>query len=69
MTKIVLTDGTEEFVSPAAAREKVAAGEATYPGPVYKTRQMVADVEQRGKRKRRTKAEIEADKASADEAE
>ena len=68
MTKIVLTDGTEEFLSPGAAREKVAAGEATYPG-VYKTRQMVADVEQRGKRKRRTKAEIEADKASADEAE
>jgi hypothetical protein len=60
MAKIILTDGSEEFLSPAAARAKVAADEAKFPTPVpmYSTRQMVAEPV-KVKRKRRTKAEME----------
>jgi len=70
MAKIILTDGTEEFLSPGAAREKVARGEATFaqPVPMYSTRQMTAEPI-KAKRKRRTKAEMEADQADCDEAE
>lgn len=69
MAKIILTDGTEEYLSPGAARAKVSAGEATFaqPIPMYTTRQMTAEVpEKKVKRKRRTKAEIEADEARED---
>ena len=68
MAKIILTDGTEEFLSPGAARKKVATGEATFAQavPMYSTRQMVAEPT-KAKRKRRTKAEIEADEAAAGE--
>ena len=70
MAKIILNDGTEEYLSPGAAKAKVAAGEAVFaqPVPMYTTRQMVAQPV-KTKRKRRTKAEIEADKAGSDEAE
>lgn len=72
MAKIILNDGTEEYLSPGAARRKVAAGEATFPTPtpMYSTRQMVAEkprevvAEKPKKRKRRTKAEIEAESSS-----
>jgi hypothetical protein len=72
MTKIVCNDGTEEYLSPGAARAKVTAGEASYPkdqSNMYSTRQMVADKpeEKKVKRKRRTKAEIA--EAEANEAE
>lgn len=73
MTRIILNDGTEEYLSPAAAKAKVAAGEAKFDQfiPTYTTRQMVAETpkaEKKVKRKRRTKAEIEADKAAAGDA-
>ncbi len=70
MAKIILNDGTEEYLSPGAARAKVAAGEAKFAQavPMYSTRQMVADTG-KTKRKRRTKAEIAADEAAADEVE
>ena len=69
MTKIILTNGDEEFLSPGAAREKVASGEARFAQgvPTYSTRQMVAVAPKQEKRKRRTKAEIEADEAAADD--
>ena len=71
MAKIILNDGTEEYLSPGAAYKKVAAGEAVFAQavPTYSTRQMVAEtaaVKPKVKRKRRTKAEIEA---ASDEAE
>ena len=71
MAKIICNDGTEEFLSPGAARAKVAAGEARFAQhvPFYSTRQMVAEKptpEKKVKRKRRTKAQIEADKDAAD---
>jgi hypothetical protein len=64
MTKIVCTDGTEEYLSPGEARAKVARGEAVFAQlvPMYTTRRMVAEPV-KAKRKRRTKAEIEADEA------
>lgn len=73
MAKIILNDGTEEFLSPGAARTKVAAGEAVFAQavPTYSTRQLVAEEPKEApkkKRKRRTKAEIDAEKA-ADESE
>jgi hypothetical protein len=78
MAKIILNDGSEEFLSPGAARAKVAAGEAVFaqPVPTYSTRQVVAEKPKaekpkekaKPKRKRRTKAQIEAE-AAADEAE
>ena len=69
MAKIICNDGTEEYLSPGAARAKVAAGEAKFAQyvPTYSTRQMVAATpEKKVKRKRRTKAEIEADNDAAD---
>ena len=70
MAKIILTDGTEEYLSPGEARKKVAAGEATFAQyvPTYSTRQMIAEPV-KTKRKRRTKAEMEAAEACSDEAE
>ena len=64
MAKVIFKDGTEEFMSPAAARQAVAEGKGqlveTY--HTYSTRQMVAEpVKTKTKRKRRTKAEIEAE--------
>ena len=71
MTKIVCNDGTEEFLSPGAAHKKVAAGEAVFAQgvPTYSTRRMVAEAPKaaKPKRKRRTKAEIEADKAAVED--
>ena len=70
MAQIILNDGTEEYLSAAACRAKVAAGEAVFAQavPTYTTRQMVAEpVKEKPKRKRRTKAEIEADQALEDE--
>lgn len=71
MAKIILNDGTEEFLSAGAARAKVAAGEGKFAQavPTYSTRQMVADQpkeEVKPKRKRRTKAQIEADEAASE---
>ena len=69
MAKIICNDGTEEYLSPGAARAKVSAGEAKFAQavPTYSTRQMVAATpEKKVKRKRRTKAEIEADNDAAD---
>jgi len=71
MAKIILNDGTEEYLSPGAARKKVSAGEAVFAQavPMYTTRQMVAETPQKKvKRKRRTKAEIEAEEAAAGDA-
>ena len=70
MAKIILKDGTEEYLSPAAARAKMIAGEAVFAQavPTYSTRQMVAEtaaVKPKVKRKRRTKTEM----AKSDEAE
>jgi len=70
MAKIILNDGTEEYLSPGEARKKVAAGEAVFAQavPTYSTRQMVAETasaQQKVKRKRRTKAEM-ADDAEPD---
>jgi hypothetical protein len=71
MTKIICKDGTEEFLSPGAARKKVATGEAVFDQyiPTYSTRQIVADTPKKVKRKRRTKAEMEEAECSDDEAE
>ena len=68
MTKIVLTDGTEEFLSPGAARKKVSAGEAVFAQatPMYSTRQMVADVPVKVKAKRKVKAKVKVE-ADTDE--
>lgn len=69
MAKIILNDGTEEYLSPGAARAKVAAGEAVFDQfvPTYTTRQMTAEAPPaKKKRKRRTKAEMEAAKAEAE---
>ena len=69
MAKIICTDGTEEYLSPGAARAKVAKGEAVFAQavPHYSTRQMVAAPVEVKKRKRRTKAEMEEAQAEADE--
>lgn len=66
MAKIILNDGTEEYLSPGAARAKVAAGEAKFAQfvPTYSTRQMVAEPV-KAKRKRRTKAEIEDEEVAS----
>jgi hypothetical protein len=74
MAKIICNDGTEEYLKPGDASAKVAAGEAKFPvdpyagyGNTYSTRQMVAaSPEKKVKRKRRTKAEMEADNDAAD---
>jgi hypothetical protein len=71
MAKIILKNGKEEFVSAGEARAKVQAGEASWPkpAPYYSTRQLTAETPEKPVRKRRTKAEIEADQAESDEAE
>lgn len=71
MTKIILNNGDVEFLSAGAAREKVAAGKAKFPKatPYYSTRQIVAEVPEKQPRKRRTKAEMEADRAGSNETE
>ena len=70
MAKIILNDGTEEFLAAGPARKKVAAGEAVFAQgvPEYSTRQLVAESpkEVKPKRKRRTKAQIAADEANED---
>lgn len=63
MAKIILNDGTEEYLSPGDAYKKVAAGEGVFAQavPTYSTRQMVSEtaaVKPKVKRKRRTKAEM-----------
>ena len=73
MTKIILEDGTEEFVSPGEARKRCESGEAKMVQfvPTYTTRELRASPvkeEAKPKRKRRTKAEIEADEAAAESA-
>jgi hypothetical protein len=67
MAKIICNDGTEEYLSPAAARAKVAAGDAVFAQavPMYSTRQMVAAPAEVKRRKRRSRAEIDADEAAA----
>ena len=68
MTKIILTSGDEKFVSPGEAQRIVAAGDAVFAQhvPMYSTRQMVAETPVKEKRKRRTKAEMEAENDAAD---
>ena len=71
MAKIILTDGTEEYLSSGAARKKVAAGEAVFAQavPTYSTRQMVSEtaaVKPKVRRKRRTKAEMADDAEAVD---
>jgi len=79
MAKIILKDGTEEYLSPGAAAAKVAAGEASFAPriPAYSTRQLVAEPVKR-QRKRKPKAEeieveetpqAKPDQVDADEAE
>ena len=70
MAKIILNDGTEEYLSTREARAKVQAGEGkmAQSWPHYQTRQMTAEPV-KTKRKRRTKAEMEAAEACSDEAE
>ncbi len=60
MAKIILNDGTEEYLSPGEARAKVNAGEAVFAQgvPTYSTRQMVAE-KPKAKRKPRKKAKPE----------
>ena len=66
MAKIILKDGTEEFLSPGAAQAKVAAGEAVWSQgvPMYSTRQLVAapvnaePVKKRRKRKPKPVEEV-----------
>ena len=61
MAKIILKDGTEEFLSPGAAQAKVTAGEAVWAQgvPMYSTRQLVAEpVKKRSKRKPKPVEEV-----------
>ena len=57
MAKIILNDGTEEFLSTGEARAKVSAGEATWAQgvPMYSTRQLVAEPPVKKRRKRKPK--------------
>jgi hypothetical protein len=66
MAKIILTDGTEEYLSPGEARAKVAAGEAVFAQaiPMYTTRHLEAEKPKKTRRKRKPKAEVEAEEAS-----
>jgi hypothetical protein len=68
MAKLILNDGTEEYVSTREARRRVQAGEGKMAQvwPHYMTREIVAEPV-KVKRKRRTKAEMEAEKADTDE--
>jgi hypothetical protein len=74
MTRIVTTSGDIEFVSPREARERVTCGDAKYDQSTtegYTTRQLKAEVpkEEKPKRTRRTKAEMELAKTVDDEPE
>ena len=68
MAKLILNDGTEEYVSTREARRRVQAGEGKMAQvwPHYMTREIVAEPV-KVKRKRRTKKEMEAEKADTDE--
>ena len=68
MAKIILNDGTEEYVSTREARRRVQAGEGKMAQvwPHYMTREIVAEPV-KVKRKRRTKKEMEAEQANTDE--
>ena len=61
MAKIILNDGTEEFLSPGAAQAKVTAGEAKWGQgvPMYSTRQLVAEPVEPVKKRRKRKAKPE----------
>ncbi len=63
MAKVILEDGSEEYLAPRIAREMVSSGKAKFPefDSVYQTRELKAE-QKKPKRKRRTKAEIEAAK-------
>jgi len=73
MAKIILTDGTEQYLSPGEAHAKVQAGEASFAPrvPAYSTRQLVAEpVKKRRKRKPKVEEEIpeaEPEQVDADE--
>ena len=66
MAKIILNNGTEEFLSPGAAQAKVNAGEAVWGQgvPMYSTRQLQAEpvnaepVKKRRKRKAKPVEEV-----------
>jgi len=66
MAKIILNDGTEEYLSPGAAQAKVTAGKAKWPtaDQLYSTRQLVAEpVKNRRKRKpKKVEAVVEEEK-------
>ena len=68
MAKLILNDGTEEYVSTREARRRVQAGEGKMAQvwPHYMTREIVAEPV-KVKRKRRTKKEMEEAKADTDE--
>jgi hypothetical protein len=55
MAKIILNDGTIEYLTPGEARAKIAAGKASYPKqePYYSTRQLVAGVPEKKTRKKK----------------
>jgi hypothetical protein len=71
MAKIILKDGSTEYLTWGACHAKVSAGEARWPKEnelTYQTRELTAATPE--KRKRRTKAEIAADaQAESDETE
>ena len=58
MAKIILNNGTEEFLTAGAAQAKVSAGEAVWPQvvPMYSTRQLVAEPVEPVKKRRKRKA-------------
>ena len=60
MAKIILNDGTEEFLSPGAAQAKVSAGEAVWAQgvPMYSTRQLVAEPVKTPRKRKPKKAVI-----------
>ena len=74
MAKIILKDGTEEFLSPGAAQAKVTAGEAVWGQgvPMYSTRQLVAEpvnaepVKKRRKRKAKPVEEVIPEEPAAE---
>ena len=74
MAKIILNDGTEEFLSPGAAQAKVTAGEAVWGqgAPMYSTRQLTAapvkaePVKKRRKRKPKPVEEVITEEPTAE---
>ncbi len=65
MAKIILKDGTEEYLSPGAAEAKVRSGAAVWGEgvPMYSTRQIVANtpkiIPEAPKRRRKRKPKVE----------